>query len=61
VFQLLSAPFGSQNEAVSQNAFSSSDWVGEVETQDTGEWIDTFLLLLLGGIPWQVFSFVFNP
>jgi len=57
MFQLLSAPFAYQNKAVAENAFSSRDWLGKVEQKDIGQWIDSFLLLLLGGIPWQVFSF----
>jgi len=55
MFQLLSAPFAYQNKAVSENAFSSGDWLGKVDKKDIGLWIDSFLLLLLGGIPWQVF------
>jgi high affinity choline transporter 7 len=50
---LLSAPFAYQNKAVSENALSSRDWIGKVDTKDIGQWIDSFLLLLLGGIPWQ--------
>ena len=61
MFQLLSAPFAYQNKAVSENAFSSRDWLGKVDTKDIGHWIDSFLLLLLGGIPWQVFSFIMKP
>jgi len=60
MFQDLSVPFTYNNEAVSENAFSSSDWLGEVNNEDIGEWIDPFLLLLLGGIPWQVFRFFLN-
>jgi high affinity choline transporter 7 len=57
MFQLLSAPFAYQNEAVSQNAIASHDWLGKVDKADIGQWLDSFMLLLLGGIPWQVFSF----
>jgi hypothetical protein len=60
MFQLLSAPFAYQNAAVSENTFSSRDWIGKVDKEDIGQWIDSFLLLLLGGIPWQVFSFYWN-
>jgi high affinity choline transporter 7 len=56
MFQLLSAPFAFQNEAVSKDAFASRDWIGHVDTADIGQWLDSFLLLLFGGIPWQVFS-----
>ncbi|PNF35265.1 hypothetical protein B7P43_G04809 [Cryptotermes secundus] len=50
---LLSVPFAYHNEAVSRSALSSSDWIGQVDRADVGEWIDTLLLLMLGGIPWQ--------
>jgi hypothetical protein len=36
---------------------SSTDWIGQVDRADIGEWIDTLLLLMFGGIPWQVFNF----
>jgi len=54
LFQLLSAPYAYQNKAVAENAFSSRDWIGKIDKKDIGQWIDSFLLLLLGGIPWQV-------
>jgi high affinity choline transporter 7 len=57
MFQLLSAPYAYQNEAVSRTALSSSEWIGKVERKDVGEWFDTLLLLIFGGIPWQVFTF----
>jgi high affinity choline transporter 7 len=57
LFQLLSVPFAYQNEAVSKNALSSSNWAGTLESADVGEWLDTLLLLMFGGIPWQVFNF----
>jgi high affinity choline transporter 7 len=56
MFQLLSVPFAYQNEAVSRNGMSSSDWIGKVERTDVGEWLDTLLLLIFGGIPWQVLT-----
>jgi high affinity choline transporter 7 len=56
MFQLLSVPFAYHNEAVSKNALSTSNWIGKVEKADLGEWFDTLLLLIFGGIPWQVFT-----
>ncbi|KDR24329.1 high-affinity choline transporter 1-like isoform X2 [Zootermopsis nevadensis] len=50
---LLSVPFAYQNEAVSKNVLSSTNWVGKVERADLGEWFDSLLLLIFGGIPWQ--------
>lgn len=57
MFQLLSVPFAYQNEAVSKNVLSSTNWVGKVERADLGEWFDSLLLLIFGGIPWQVLTF----
>jgi high affinity choline transporter 7 len=57
MFQLLSVPFAYQNDAVSRTALTSSDWIGQVDRADIGEWIDTLLLLMFGGIPWQVLNF----
>jgi hypothetical protein len=54
MFQLLSAPFAYQNKAVSENALSSRDWIGNVDQADIAQWMDAFMLLLFGGIPWQV-------
>ncbi|CAH1793547.1 unnamed protein product [Owenia fusiformis] len=35
--------------------FGGEDWIGTLETQDIGIWIDSALLLTFGGIPWQVY------
>ena len=29
-------------------------WVGEIATEKWGHWVDVYLLLIFGGIPWQV-------
>ena len=29
-------------------------WLGEVEANHAGFYVDSFLLLMFGGIPWQV-------
>lgn len=51
----LSVPFAMNNEHTQPIANTTSAWVGTVETQDVGLWIDQGLLLIFGGIPWQVY------
>ncbi|KAL1459943.1 hypothetical protein WDU94_011888 [Cyamophila willieti] len=31
------------------------DWIGHVDSQDYGVWIESLLLLVFGGIPWQAY------
>ncbi|XP_069680631.1 high-affinity choline transporter 1-like [Periplaneta americana] len=50
---VLSVPFAYYNTAVESNALSTTNWLGELKTSDIGEWVDTLLLLMFGGIPWQ--------
>ncbi|KAJ4452241.1 hypothetical protein ANN_03759 [Periplaneta americana] len=50
---VLSVPFAYYNTAVESNALSTTNWLGELKTSDIGEWLDTLLLLMFGGIPWQ--------
>ena len=40
-------------ESISVN--SSSEWVMEVDPIYVGVYIDSFLLLIFGGLPWQVY------
>ncbi|XP_071106962.1 high affinity choline transporter 1-like [Haliotis cracherodii] len=59
----VSVPFAMTNPASrsiivdssSSSSSSSSSWIGEVATTDIGIYMDTFLLLIFGGIPWQVY------
>ena len=30
------------------------DWLGSLDPADAGQWVDFYLLLIFGGIPWQV-------
>lgn len=34
---------------------SQIDWLGTVPSSSIGSYIDIYLLLILGGIPWQVY------
>ncbi|XP_048387979.1 high-affinity choline transporter 1 [Stegostoma tigrinum] len=57
----ISIPFALLNPAVKDISITASHevyqepWLGRVETPDIPTWIDNFLLLMLGGIPWQVY------
>lgn len=52
-WQILAAPFVAASPYVDMTLLESADWVGTIKKEDIGEWIDTMLLLILGGIPWQ--------
>ncbi|KAJ9597278.1 hypothetical protein L9F63_011882, partial [Diploptera punctata] len=43
---VLSVPFAFNNPHMSTQALTSSDWVGELKTQDIGQWIDNMLQLI---------------
>ncbi|XP_055072224.2 high-affinity choline transporter 1 [Misgurnus anguillicaudatus] len=57
----LSVPFALSNPAVSDisvtavNRVFQSPWLGEINPSDAWMWADNFCLLMLGGIPWQVY------
>lgn len=43
------------NKAVGPLSYPMNDWIGTVHREDFGVWLDCGLLLILGGIPWQVY------
>ncbi|XP_037542290.1 high-affinity choline transporter 1-like [Nematolebias whitei] len=57
----ISVPFALSNPAVSdisvsaKEAIYQSPWLGKIEPNDKWLWADNFFLLMLGGIPWQVY------
>ncbi|XP_064832615.1 high-affinity choline transporter 1-like isoform X1 [Oncorhynchus masou masou] len=57
----VSVPFALYNPAVSsisvtaKEAVYQTPWLGKIDSADTWMWIDNFCLLMLGGIPWQVY------
>ncbi|XP_057192828.1 high-affinity choline transporter 1 isoform X2 [Triplophysa rosa] len=57
----MSVPFALSNPAVSDisvtavNAVFQTPWLGEIHPSDGWMWADNFCLLMLGGIPWQVY------
>jgi len=52
---VLCIPFVWTNEAINYETLSNLDWVGKVETIEIGAYIDFYCLIILGGIPWQVY------
>lgn len=52
---LLAIPFAYQNSAVADLSTTKEQWIGTVDRQDYGYYTDTFLVLVFGGIPWQVY------
>ncbi|GLH08680.1 High-affinity choline transporter 1 [Gryllus bimaculatus] len=50
---VLSAPFAYHHSAVNHETVKKVDWIGTIERKDLAEWIDSMLLLIFGGIPWQ--------
>uniref|UniRef100_A0A3P9I066 High affinity choline transporter 1 n=1 Tax=Oryzias latipes TaxID=8090 RepID=A0A3P9I066_ORYLA len=57
----ISVPFALTNPAVSDITVSAvkkvhqAPWKGSINKDDIWVWIDNFCLLMLGGIPWQVY------
>uniref|UniRef100_A0A3B4A1F3 Uncharacterized protein n=1 Tax=Periophthalmus magnuspinnatus TaxID=409849 RepID=A0A3B4A1F3_9GOBI len=57
----ISVPFALTNPAVADITVTAvkqvyqSPWRGSISKSDTWVWIDNFCLLMLGGIPWQVY------
>ncbi|KAK7506594.1 hypothetical protein BaRGS_00002069 [Batillaria attramentaria] len=52
----VSLPFAMSHEAVSPITTNSSEvWVKTIDPSDTGYYIDCYLVLIFGGIPWQVY------
>ncbi|XP_043926879.1 high affinity choline transporter 1 [Protopterus annectens] len=57
----ISIPYALRNPAVTDIGFTAvqyvyqEPWLGTLNSEDVASWIDNFLLLMLGGIPWQVY------
>ena len=54
LLQVLSIPFAWKHPAVDQQRLLDQDWFGSVQPAQSGIFIDYYLLLILGGIPYQV-------
>ncbi|MCL4143438.1 UNVERIFIED_CONTAM: hypothetical protein GTU68_066654 [Idotea baltica] len=53
----LTIPFAINHDAVGSMSLNATDWIGSIEAGSYvwGEWTDIYILLLFGGIPWQVY------
>ena len=51
---VLSIPFAWTHPAVQQSQLLTQNWFGSVDSGKTGIFVDYYLLLILGGIPYQV-------
>lgn len=56
----LCIPFAWTNNHVSVSTMSASEWIGSVDSSDYWSYLDYALLLIFGGIPWQVSVMFFN-
>jgi high affinity choline transporter 7 len=50
----VAVPFAMQHEGVGSIVATWPEWRGHIDKSHLVEWIDSMLLLIFGGIPWQV-------
>ncbi|XP_017396575.1 high affinity choline transporter 1 [Cebus imitator] len=61
LLQWISVPFALSHPAVADIGFTAvhakyqKPWLGTVDSSEVYTWLDSFLLLMLGGIPWQAY------
>ncbi|XP_077533362.1 high-affinity choline transporter 1-like [Haemaphysalis longicornis] len=51
----LCVPFAMFHEAVGPISYPKNDYVGSISWSDLGNYADAMLLLMMGGVPWQVY------
>ncbi|XP_022098358.1 high-affinity choline transporter 1-like isoform X2 [Acanthaster planci] len=51
----LCVPFAMTNEVVEPIGSTASEWLGTIESHQAGLWVDSALMLIFGGIPWQAY------
>ncbi|UJR30115.1 hypothetical protein I4U23_017656 [Adineta vaga] len=51
----LAVPFALRHKGVGSIISTWPEWRGEIKESQYTEWIDSMLLLIFGGIPWQVY------
>ncbi|XP_070392008.1 high-affinity choline transporter 1-like isoform X2 [Dermacentor albipictus] len=51
----LSLPFAMFHEAVGRISYPMNDFVGSIDSTEFGLYWDSMLLLMMGGVPWQVY------
>ena len=54
--QVLSIPFAWKHSSVNEEQLVTQDWLGSVKGSESGEFLDNYMLLIFGGIPYQVSS-----
>ena len=54
-FQVISIPFAYKHKSVVKIFEHKNDFIGKVAIDDYGIYIDNMLILIFGGIPWQVY------
>ena len=54
LLQWLCVPFALTHEAVGSLSATKDKWIGSLEIEDAAMFTDIYLLLIFGGIPWQV-------
>ncbi|XP_069115541.1 high affinity choline transporter 1-like isoform X2 [Argopecten irradians] len=52
---VLCIPFVFTNENVGNIGSTSSDWIGQYDSNSTNLWIDLFIAMTFGTIPWQAY------
>ena len=52
--QWLAVPFAFLHPAVTNISETKEKWIGTLKPWELGNWFDSALLLIFGGIPWQV-------
>jgi high affinity choline transporter 7 len=50
----VAVPFAMQHEGVGSIVATWPQWRGHIQKSELVQWIDSMLLLIFGGIPWQV-------
>lgn len=51
----LAVPFVLTSDRVSNPIHTKDIWQGSIAAEDAGVWLDSAILMILGGIPWQVY------
>lgn len=55
LFQWMCIPFAWMNSKVAPLSSMDVDWIGEIKSNEYWSYLDYGLLLIFGGIPWQVY------
>lgn len=52
---VLSIPFAWKHSSVNEEQLVTQDWLGSVKGSESGEFLDNYMLLIFGGIPYQAY------